>query len=487
MDKGFLLTSDWVDINKKHYLRFMGVGTMGPFEIVISDFSPYFFVDSNTPNSITSNSLHRKKTELLSYNNDPVDKVLFANYNSLRKAQIKIEESNWNSFEADVKPTDRYLMDQEINASFSIQSYQDKRKIGNLTRYLNPTITKCQYIPSFCVLSLDIETSRKGEVISIGLHWWCTESNSEKSQVLIIGELNGKPHNDFEVITFENEKTLLEKFSSSLNTIDPDIIIGWNVIDFDLSFLLNRFNKLKLPAKWGRSASLARISKGGSLGQKIHINGRLVIDGPTTLRLSFYHFDSFKLEEVAQALLGKGKDITDGGWDEIERRFKEDKYALAYYNIKDCHLVSEIFKKTGLINLQATRSFISGLLIGRVGLSTAAFDHFFIPKSHQYGLVAFNVKDTHRSEHAAGGHVLEPKVGLYEHVIVLDFKSLYPSIINTFKIDPISLFWNKENPVATPNGVIFSQTKHALPNYIKELLNKRTYAKRKRIPTYPRL
>ena len=134
--------------------------------------------------------------------------------------------------------------------------------------------------------------------------------------------------------------------------------------------------------------------------------------------------------------------------------------------------MSEIFQATDLIELQCTRSRISGLLLGRVGLSTAAFDHFFIPRARKFGLVAKNVKDVHIMEHSAGGHVLEPKVGIFEHVIVLDFKSLYPSITDTFKIDPVSLFYGNEEEASkkTPTNHFFHQEKHALPKFIEDLL-----------------
>ena len=75
---------------------------------------------------------------------------------------------------------------------------------------------------------------------------------------------------------------------------------------------------------------------------------------------------------------------------------------------------------------------------------TAAFDHFYLPKFHKAGFVAPNVNDIKAQGHSAGGFVFDPKPGLYENVFVLDFKSLYPSIIQTFKIDPLSRLLSNE-------------------------------------------
>ena len=88
-----------------------------------------------------------------------------------------------------------------------------------------------------------------------------------------------------------------------------------------------------------------------------------------------------------------------------------------------------------------------------------------------------NILDINREGQAAGGYVVDPKVGLHENVVVVDFKSLYPSIINTFKIDPLSNLLRDINSVKTPSGHLFSKTEHILPDFIKELLEKRQMAK----------
>ena len=61
-----------------------------------------------------------------------------------------------------------------------------------------------------------------------------------------------------------------------------------------------------------------------------------------------------------------------------------------------------------------------------------------LPRIHRKGLVAPNVQDVESTGSAAGGWVFVKSPGFYEHVAVFDFKSLYPSIIRTFNIDPLS-------------------------------------------------
>jgi len=132
-----------------------------------------------------------------------------------------------------------------------------------------------------------------------------------------------------------------------------------------------------------------------------------------------------------------------------------------------------------LIELSLSRSQLSGLLMDELGMMTAAFDHFFLPKLHRVGYVAPNVKDLDTSEHAAGGYVMDPIPGIYDDVIVLDFKSLYPSIIQTFKIDPYSNLKSEIDSIETLNGFKFSSTQHFLPEFINQLIEQRNLAKKK--------
>jgi DNA polymerase-2 len=103
-----------------------------------------------------------------------------------------------------------------------------------------------------------------------------------------------------------------------------------------------------------------------------------------------------------------------------------------------------------------------------------------LPRLHRAGFAAPNLKDIQTTEHATGGYVIEPTPGIYENIIVLDFKSLYPSIIQTFKIDPYSLLMKDVDTIQTLNGYKFSSSLHILPDFIDELMKLRDVAKKKK-------
>ena len=165
---------------------------------------------------------------------------------------------------------------------------------------------------------------------------------------------------------------------------------------------------------------------------------------------------------------------------EIQRQYREDPVALAKYNLEDCRLVAEIFEKTDLLNFSIQRANMTGLAIDRQGGSSAAFDNLYLPRLHRHGFVAPDIGSQTNTQHSPGGYVMDSQPGLYENVLVLDFKSLYPSIIRTFKIDPLGLAVNTGIEDSIPGFLQaeFSRDKHILPDIVTQLWHDRDIAKK---------
>ena len=367
-------------------------------------------------------------------------------------------------------------MERFINAQIKVTG--TVRKNGNHTTFTNPKIEPCEIAPNFVVASFDIETiASSNQLYSIAVHLSGKESDIKK--VFIVGSEEEKLPEY--IIPLPDEKELLVQFIKWFKDADPDIIIGWHVIGFDLMFLEGRYSEYNIPFDIARSNGRVSLRTRKPRGYFASITGRVVIDGPPALRSSFFTFEDFRLETVAQEMLAEGKTISSdhNKVEEIERLFAEDKKSLAEYNLKDALLVSDIFKKSALIELSVRRSQLSGLLMDQLGMMTAAFDHFYLPRLHRAGYVAPNVSDLEITEHAAGGYVMDPVPGIYDNVIVLDFKSLYPTIIQTFKIDPLSRLLSNTDTIESLNGYKFSRSQHFLPDFITELMEQRNIAKKK--------
>jgi DNA polymerase-2 len=258
-------------------------------------------------------------------------------------------------------------------------------------------------------------------------------------------------------------------------------------VQFDLRILQQHAQQMQRPLRLGRDGSAIEWREHG--GRQEHwfagIAGRLVIDGIEALRSATWSFPSFSLEHVAQSLLGEGKAV-DNPYDrmaEIDRMFAEDKPALARYNLQDCVLVTRIFEKSGLMTFLLERASVTGLAADRSGGSVAAFEHAYMPLMHRLGRVAPNIGDVPGAD-SPGGFVMDSRSGLYDSVLVLDYKSLYPSIIRTFLIDPVGLVAGLEEPeddtVPGFRGARFSRTRHCLPGIVTRVWQGREAAKRER-------
>ncbi|MBG08788.1 MAG: DNA polymerase II [Halobacteriovoraceae bacterium] len=476
IQKGFILTGNWEDNDQQHIIKFYGVGEKGPFEILINNFLPLFFVERNAAFPDGMPAFKRNPLKLKNFGGQDVDALYFKTQKDLFKAKDALSQAGIRTYEADVRSTERYLMERFIFGQVEVTGKGEN--IDGLWVFKNPEIKSAKYNPRFKVLSLDIETGMKGELYSIAVHQKSASEDIKK--VFMVGEKNeNRPEHHLSLL--DSEELVLRSFLSFFHKIDPDIIIGWHVIGFDLSFLENKCRKYKIPFNLGRGHSKLIIQEKKGAGYFAKMDGRIIVDGPPTMRGAGFQFENFKLDTVAHELLGEGKDISsENSADkvgEIERRFREDKNALALYNLLDCTLVLDIFEKTKLIELVQNQSILSGLMLDRIGVSTAAFDFFMLPKIHRKGFVASNILDINRESPNQGGTVLQPQAGLHEHVLVFDFKSLYPSIMRTFKIDPLSRLLAKEDPIKTPAGIAFSSSNHVLPKRLEELMNRREEAK----------
>jgi len=474
--KVFILTGEWQDIRGRNTLKFIGTSNeLGTVELIFSN-NPVFFVEHKSVIEKLSVPFNRKEVDLKNFDEKKVDALYFNSQRDLRTSIEEIESMGIKTYESDVDPARRFLMERFINAQVQVEGISEKG--GNLHSFNNPKIEPCEVTPKLLVASIDIETGTQNtKLYSVAVH---LSGKTEEKKVFIVS--NEKIETPNYILSYEDEKELLQNFIRWFQEKDPDIIIGWHVIGFDLMFLENKCRELMIPFKIARANGRVSLRQRKPRGYYAFVTGRVIIDGPVSLRSSFFTFEDYRLETVAQELLAEGKTITpdQDKVEEIERLFKEDKASLAEYNLKDAELVTDIFKKAGLVDLSVRRSQLSGLLMDELGMMTAAFDHFFLPKLHRAGYVVGNVKDLDTSEHAAGGYVMDPVPGIYDDVVVLDFKSLYPSIIQTFKIDPYSNLKFETDTIETLNGYKFSSTQHFLPEFIDQLIEQRNLARKKK-------
>ncbi len=474
--KAFLLSTSYRDNRGRFEIALYGKTEDGvPIKVIIDGFRPLFFVPRQTPPAFTSAASERKALPMKSLDHQEVDCLYFPTYRECARTAESLRASGVPVYESDINPVDRFLMERGVRGGFRVEGRIEYR--GSHCYAYNPRIRGYGVSVDLTVMAIDIETNvSTGEIYSIA----CA---GKSKKTFIRGELIEHP----EMVACPNERQLLQVFFEHIGREDPDIIIGWNVIDFDLSVIQSRCDELSVPFLLGR-ANTARVlpSSGNHRFAVVRVQGRVVLDVPTMLRAQFYNFESYSLDNVAEQVLGKAKLISQTGAEkiaEIDRLFSEDKKALAEYNLEDSQLTLDIFKKTGILQNAVARSKLSGHLLDRLGGSVAAFDFLYLPALHRKGYVAKNTIDAERSDRLLpGGYVMDSVPGLHENVLLLDFKSLYPSLIMTFRIDPLGLHSESKSRVRGPAGPSFATDQTLLPGIIENLMQARAEAKKRRNP-----
>jgi DNA polymerase-2 len=224
------------------------------------------------------------------------------------------------------------------------------------------------------------------------------------------------------------------------------------------------------------------------------VPGRQVVDAARVVRAAPERFSDYTLETVASSVLGRGKTLEqlegENKVASIRRLYREDPISLCRYCLEDAKLVIGILEETGLLDLTVRRSMLIGVGLDRAWTSIAAFDHIYIEAMHQRHTVAPTLGvDTMPAAGAPGGAILGPQSGLYENVWLFDFKSLYPSIILTFNIDPLSYVTPhdyslmgeaaRNELIDTPNGAHFRREGAILPDLLQRFFQSRDEAKKR--------
>ncbi len=480
--RGFILTRHWRDAPEGTEVSFWLATDAGALQLrVPHQDSVAFIPEEQRP---LAEALLRRERDvelrplaLCDFRHRPVMGLYSRSYRRLLDCARLLREAGVDVYESDIRPPERYLMERFITApvSFSDASGGDGASID---AQLKPAP---DYRPKLRLVSLDIETTARGELYSIALE------GCGQRQVYMLGPENGQGTTvDFSLQYCDSRRELLERLNDWVAEHDPDAIIGWNLVQFDLRVLRDHSQRLQVPLRLGRGGAEMEWREHGGRGNHYFAAaaGRLIIDGIEALRSATWSFPSFSLENVAQTLLGEGKAI-DNPYQrmaEIDRMFAEDKPALARYNLKDCELVTRIFARTELLTFLLERATVTGLAADRSGGSVAAFEHLYLPLMHRQGFVAPNLGER-QPEASPGGFVMNSQPGLYESVLVLDYKSLYPSIIRTFLIDPVGLIDGLRQPddeqsIPGFRGARFSRTRHCLPAIVERVWEGRETAKR---------
>lgn len=469
----FLLSREWRDADDGVEVVLWARAKEGPLRVRLSRQEPVMFVERDA----LTHAGRRVARPLTTLEGHPVDALYFRSQRALVEERERLRDAAVLTFESDVKPAERYLMERFVTGALHVEGPAHERR--GVLHFDNPRVKTADVRVDLSVLALDIETDGyAGPLLSAAL------ATADRERVFVRAPRpssgSAGEGDDVTIVFVRDERTLLARLFAEIVAIDPDVICGWNVTEFDLTMLDARSRELGVPFAIGRGGERARVLPGATSARVsiARVPGRVVLDGIATLKSATYSFDRFTLEHVGRELLGRGKKIvqTADPIAEIRRMHAEDVGKLAEYNLEDCRLVLDIFAKADLLGFAMERARLTGLPMDRQGGSVAAFDHLYLPRIHRRGVVAPDVGVDVEVVPSPGGHVLDSTPGLYHDVLSFDFRSLYPSIIRTFRIDPLGLAQPGEDPVPGEDGATFAREGAILPELIATLHEARSNA-----------
>uniref|UniRef100_A0A8C5C1N9 DNA polymerase n=1 Tax=Gadus morhua TaxID=8049 RepID=A0A8C5C1N9_GADMO len=253
------------------------------------------------------------------------------------------------------------------------------------------------------------------------------------------------------------ERTLLGFFLAKMHKIDPDVLVGHDIFGFDLEVLLQRINYCKVPhwSKIGRlrRANMPKLGGRGSYAEKSATCGRLVCDVEISAK-ELIRCKSYHLTELALQVLKTERATVPQ--EDIRNLYSDSPHLLYLLELTwmDAKLILQLLCELNVLPLALQITNIAGnvmsrtLMGGRSERNEFLLLHAFHDKSYIVPDKPSFKKAQQETEEGdagkgkrrkkptyAGGLVLDPKIGFYDKfVLLLDFNSLYPSIIQEFNI-----------------------------------------------------
>jgi len=466
----FPIDVDYIVIDNKVTVRIFGQVSNGEKKIFYDDsYSPYCYIEAKKSELLPNLSGLDFVTDI-----EEVQKTYLGRAITVCKVYTKLPEDvprlrnlKFRIYDADIPFYKRYMLDKGIGTFSRIKMLVDGDHIKNIisVETANPIIN---------AIAFDIEVfskkafpdSKSDPIIAISLF------NYKINKVLTWLDAEGE-----NIERLPDEKALLLRFAEIVTQYNPEILVGYNSDNFDLPYIQDRANVLGISLKFNGFPIKTRGTRKVS-----EINGKMHIDILNFIRniYSIYNLktESLDLNSVASEMLGESKGSFV--WDDAEKIFSDRKRAtdLCTYCLRDSYLtfrlydnmfslMAELNKYIGQ-SLQDVSRMTTGSIVENLIMKELTGRGEVIPNKPS----EFEVNERLRRVNV-GAFVYQPMPGLYHDIGVVDFRSLYPSIIVSHNICPstIKIIDGK------PSFIERSERKGLIPSVLEIVLNDRVSAK----------
>lgn len=397
-------------------------------------------------------------------------------------------------------------------------------KIYGHTQFIYPWIadnypTEIQYDESkinICNIDIEVECENGFPEPSIAQERVNAITMKMRNQYIVMGLGDWEhtnpdlQHLNIKYYKFKDELSLLRSFLEIWSKSRIDIVTGWNVNQFDMSYLVNRITKImgedqvKKLSPWG---IVKRIEKHirGQLQQHVNISGLCIIDYLDLYKkFTYVTRESYRLDHIAYVELGRKK-LDHSEFANMHLFYKQDYQKFIDYNIVDVELVDKLEDKLKLMELLITIAYQSKVNYDEVFSPIKVWDSIAFHELKRNNVVIPPRSNSTKSEAYAGAYVKEPDVGKHEWIMSFDLNSLYPHLIMQYNISPETLYENeridtdvdkllnqetdltilkRSNMTVCPSGVMFNKDKKGfLPKLMQNMYDDRVQYKKKMLQT----
>jgi DNA polymerase elongation subunit (family B) len=504
-EKIFLIDVDYDVENDKGIIFLFGKNKEGKRVLVRKEFYTYFFaMPKKGKEEILKQKIENLKnlpTRILSVDivsknwmgeERKLIKITIQNPRKLKDVRDAIKE--WEeveeTYEYNISFYKRFLMDyrikpcswievegEKVENKFDVDTTIEAKEIRQLEDYDEPTLK---------VIAIDtewVEVENKEKLIMISI------ASENLRKVLALSDWQQKQ--DF-IESCASEEKLIRRFLEIIKEEKPDIIVTYNGDGFDFLKLREKAKQLKIKFSFGiddkelEFVRRGRVSAARCFGV-VHIDEYVFVDKILSASLKS---EVLTLDEVASELIGEGKKELE--YKQMVEFWRERKELnkIAEYSMWDAHLtyllskillpqIFSISKLTGEIPFDASRYSYSQLVEAYL-MRKAVEDNVLIPNSpkseeREVRMIELPYK---------GAIVVEPRKGIHENIAVMDFKSLYPTIIVSHSISPELLNCNheeckeKNSAPETKNHFCIKKVGF-IPKHLKFLIDRRKELKEK--------
>lgn len=360
------------------------------------------------------------------------------------------------------------------NEMFSIENIKLYGTTKVDTQFINEYFDELNFdINQICIKSLDIETTTENgridtvnapekillitlkdfntkEIITLG----CWDFHFDKEKIeKILKKQNIKIDidrlNNFRYIKCDDEKDLLIKFIDYWSSDYPDIVTGWNIDFFDITYISRRILKilgekhLNKMSPWGKYTEETKEISEDNIIQSIKWLGISSLDYMSVYsKFSYKKLENLKLDTVAKEELNRSK--LEHEYPSFREFYQNDPYTFTLYNIIDVDLIDEFEEKLKLIQMIIEMAYEARCnyedVFGTIVTWESILYNYFMKKK-----MIIDMKDddiSNRFHSVVGGYVKDISSSSYEWCVGFDATSLYPSIIMAVNMSPETLIDN---------------------------------------------